>query len=114
MVSTVPLKTLHSLELLRGVAALAVLMLHSGQVTGHDLMVSGYLAVDVFFALSGFVIALSYSERLAAGLGFGKFVVARAIRFFPLYILGIALGGLATLVGVLVGQMRDVVPSDVF
>jgi peptidoglycan/LPS O-acetylase OafA/YrhL len=114
MASIVPSNKLYSLELLRGVAALAVLMLHSGQVTGHDLMISAYLAVDVFFALSGFVIALSYSERLTAGLGFRKFFTARLVRFFPLYMLGIALGALATLVGVFVGQMRDVVPGDVF
>ena len=48
MASIVPSNKLYSLELLRGVAALAVLMLHSGQVTGHDLMISAYLAVDVF------------------------------------------------------------------
>lgn len=58
-------------------------------------MISGYLVVNVFFALSGFVIALSYSDMLAAGPGFGKFVAAHAIRFFALYVLGIALDGLA-------------------
>jgi peptidoglycan/LPS O-acetylase OafA/YrhL len=107
------LDTFHSLDLLRGVAALAVLMLHSGQVISIDLMVSGYLAVDVFFVLSGFVIASSYSARLQAGWGLGRFFLARVVRFFPLHMLGIALGGLATLAGVFLGQMRDVDPGDV-
>jgi peptidoglycan/LPS O-acetylase OafA/YrhL len=54
---------------------------------------NAYLAVDLFFCLSGFVIASTYGARLRSGeLSAGRFLVSRAIRFYPLYILGLALG----------------------
>lgn len=54
---------------------------------------NAYLAVDLFFCLSGFVIARTYGERLRSGeLSPGWFLLNRAIRFYPLYILGLVLG----------------------
>ncbi len=52
----------------------------------------GYLAVDLFFVLSGFVIAANYTDRLANQLSVAKFFEVRLIRLFPLYVLGFALG----------------------
>lgn len=80
------------LDFLRGVAAFAVVVFH--QPAGSlKLFAHGYLAVDFFFLLSGFVIAASYEDRLANGsLGFGVFVRTRFIRLYPLVILGGILG----------------------
>ena len=53
----------------------------------------GALAVDFFFALSGFVIAYSYGARLADNaLSFGQFVKLRLIRLYPLLFFGTLLG----------------------
>jgi peptidoglycan/LPS O-acetylase OafA/YrhL len=49
---------------------------------------SGYLAVDLFFALSGFVLAHAYGPRLMAGMTALAFVRLRLIRILPLYLLG--------------------------
>lgn len=54
----------------------------------------GYLAVDLFFALSGFVLAHSYGAALERGLGFAAFMGKRAARLFPIYWIGTALGSL--------------------
>ncbi len=58
-----------------------------------------YLAVDVFFALSGVVIGNAYEKRLQSGLTAGKFLLMRLIRLYPLYIFGTA----CTLVSMLLG-----------
>lgn len=45
-----------------------------------------------FFLLSGFVIAHAYQQRLENGMSLQRFMVARAIRLYPLIILGALLG----------------------
>ena len=55
------------------------------------LMPSGYLAVDLFFLMSGFVIAHSYELRLPE-MGIKKFMLFRIIRLGPLFYLGGLLG----------------------
>ena len=76
---------------LRGVAAICVVLFHGDALVG-QVFPRGYLAVDLFFVLSGFVIAHAYEGRLRAGLGVGGFTLVRLIRFWPLYALGLALG----------------------
>lgn len=85
-------QTFHALHSLRGLAALAVLLFHADAVLGMQLAPSGYLAVDLFFILSGFVIAHAYDPRFEAGLGVKAFIIARAVRFWPLFALGTAIG----------------------
>lgn len=50
-----------------------------------DLCHKGYWAVDVFFVLSGFVIALNYSSKLVDGKTFKSFLVKRFARLFPVH-----------------------------
>ena len=85
-----------TLDALRGVAALIVVEYH---IWGYEVVSHGYLAVDFFFLLSGFVLALAYQERLDAGWSTWSFLKVRLIRLYPLYILGTLLG-LATLMAV--------------
>lgn len=93
------------LDGLRGLAAGAVLLYH---VTLHDggltLFASAPLAVDLFFCLSGFVIAHAYQARIAAGLSLVGFLRLRLIRLYPAYLVGFALGLLALLLKLAVGQ----------
>jgi len=88
------------LDGLRGVAALAVVIFHfmewiftdpSKNFIGH-----GFLAVDFFFCLSGFVIGYAYDDRIAK-MGIAKFFLSRMIRLQPLVIAGSVLGLLAFL-----------------
>jgi peptidoglycan/LPS O-acetylase OafA/YrhL len=75
-----------ALDAIRGVAALAVVCLHFsfGAWPQH-----GYLAVDVFFVLSGFVMAHAYEEQLRSGMNVGRFALVRAVRLYPLVLLGV-------------------------
>ncbi len=54
-------------------------------------MPSGSMAVDLFFVMSGFVIAHAYDKRIPT-LGVCGFIRLRAIRFYPLYLLGVGIG----------------------
>ena len=81
-----------ALDGLRGVAALGVLLYHLGGWTGRPwLMGHGYLAVDFFFCLSGFVLAHAYGARTLGWLGFMR---ARLIRVWPLIALSMIAGAL--------------------
>jgi peptidoglycan/LPS O-acetylase OafA/YrhL len=88
------------LDGLRGVAALAVVIFHfmewvytdpSKNFIGH-----GFLAVDFFFCLSGFVIGYAYDDRIAK-IGISEFFKSRIIRLHPLVVAGSVLGLLAFL-----------------
>ena len=61
-----------------------------------NFIAHGFLAVDFFFCLSGFVIAYAYDDRLAK-MGVLEFFKSRLIRLHPLIILGAVLGLLAFL-----------------
>jgi peptidoglycan/LPS O-acetylase OafA/YrhL len=79
------------LDGLRGIAAVAICYIHA--TLPLNLLPNGFLAVDFFFALSGFVVAYSYGARLADGaMSFGQFVKLRFIRLYPLLFFGTILG----------------------
>lgn len=92
------------LDGLRGVAALLVVAFHlletysGGPVT--QVINHGYLAVDFFFALSGFVIGYAYDERLASGkINVRQFLLRRVIRLHPMVIVGATLGLMLVFLG---------------
>jgi peptidoglycan/LPS O-acetylase OafA/YrhL len=80
------------LDGLRGVAAFGVLCIHVPDRTIAALLPSSYLAVDLFFGLSGFVLAHAYLARFGKDLRFKSFVLIRLIRLYPYYFLGTAIG----------------------
>lgn len=82
----------YSLDAMRGVAALAIVFFHIGMALQPPFFRLGYLAVDFFFVLSGFVLARSYEQRFAQGMSAPQFMWIRVVRFFPLFALGSALG----------------------
>jgi peptidoglycan/LPS O-acetylase OafA/YrhL len=81
------------LDLLRGVAAVAVALSHAEEFLG--VPANSPLCVDLFFVLSGFVLGHAYDHRLANGMSGAAFMRARLIRLYPLYLVGLALGVLA-------------------
>jgi peptidoglycan/LPS O-acetylase OafA/YrhL len=78
------------LDALRGVAALGVVGYHFGtRLDLPYLFPRGHLAVDFFFALSGFVIAKAYAQRLAEGtLPLTDFYLLRLVRLLPMIVIG--------------------------
>lgn len=82
-----------TLDGLRGLAAVLVMFYHAGPKAPLG-MPGGYLAVDLFFALSGFVIALAYEPRFRAGLSLKDFAVNRLVRIYPMLFVGAAVGAL--------------------
>lgn len=84
--------TFEMLDGIRGLAALLVAERHLAFYFYHKQLPGSYLAVDIFFVLSGFVLAHAYEPRFAAGLRWGKFLLMRLIRLYPLYLVGMVLG----------------------
>lgn len=72
----------HALDGLRGIAAIAVALFH------WLLSFAGFLAVDFFLVLSGFILAhrYLYSERQ---VGAGRFVLSRIARLYPMHLFGL-------------------------
>ncbi len=84
---------LHGLDATRGFAAMAVMLFHYLPRHGDARWLpNGYLAVDLFFCLSGLVLSLSYAQKIRGGLTFKPFLIERLIRLHPLYIAGLLLG----------------------
>lgn len=88
------------LDGLRGVAALMVLVYHvfEGFCTSplDQRCNHGYLAVQFFFILSGFVIGYAYDDRWTR-MGTVEFFKRRLIRLHPMVVVGILLGALSFL-----------------
>ncbi len=85
------------LDGLRGVAALLVVLFHIFELhsTSHldQIINHGYLAVDFFFLLSGFVIAYAYDDRWEK-MTVGQFFKRRLIRLQPMVIMGTIIGAI--------------------
>ncbi|HTD39726.1 MAG TPA: acyltransferase, partial [Mucilaginibacter sp.] len=85
------------LDGLRGVASILVVIFHVFETYSgdrfHQVINHGYLAVDFFFVLSGFVVAYAYDDR------WGKmtqwdFYKRRLIRLQPMVIIGTIIGAI--------------------
>ena len=84
------------LDALRGVAALGILLYHLRHLLAHSWLADRlYLFVDVFFLLSGFVMAHYAEPRLAQGWSVEGFMRARLRRLWPMMAMGIIGGALA-------------------
>ena len=84
----------HVLDGLRGVAALMVVIFHVFDACYNNVFPHGYLAVDFFFILSGFVIGYAYDDRWKEGLTVGQFFKRRLIRLHPMVMVGGLIGGI--------------------
>lgn len=79
-----------ALDGLRGVAILLVMLIHFGAQAGlpplfHRLAYMGWVGVDLFFVLSGFLISKILMESKNSPSYFKNFYMRRALRIFPLY-----------------------------
>lgn len=99
------------LDGLRGVAALLVVWYHvfegfafaegfNGAGDGVITVINhGYLAVDFFFLLSGFVMGYAYDDRWRKGFTVREFFRRRLIRLHPMVVFGAVFGALTFLLG---------------
>ena len=90
-----PKGEIRALTGLRGIAALYVVFFHAnGQYRMPDMIRPfirhGYMAVDLFFILSGFVMAMTYAGLFEKGFcfkTFKQFLLLRLARIYPLFAL---------------------------
>jgi peptidoglycan/LPS O-acetylase OafA/YrhL len=95
--------TLPALTSIRFLAALWVVLLHiaaNREAIGeqlfandrlHNLVMTGYCGVGLFFLLSGFILAYNYLDMDLGRESVAKFGVARFARIVPIYCVGLAL-----------------------
>jgi peptidoglycan/LPS O-acetylase OafA/YrhL len=86
---------IEALDGLRGLAVLAVMFYHFGHVTRVSssaidagyffICMAGWVGVDLFFVLSGFLITRILLENKGSATYFGTFYKRRILRIFPLY-----------------------------
>ncbi len=85
------------LDGLRGVAAITVVCFHIFEAfaTSHlDQRINhGYLAVDFFFILSGFVVGYAYDDRWSK-MSTKDFIRRRIIRLHPMVVMGAVIGAI--------------------
>jgi exopolysaccharide production protein ExoZ len=84
--------TLHNLQALRGLACLVVVLYHIAGYentfwtkwrTFHFVRWFGFAGVDVFFALSGFIIAWAHRDQLGQAKHLPRYLVRRFRRIYP-------------------------------
>lgn len=91
--ATPPRKVFYTIQILRGVAALIVVLFHltlGHQRRGQDLLIgglfqNGFAGVDLFFVISGFVIMHTSHWYFNTPAYFGTYLRKRLIRIYPIY-----------------------------
>src|SRR6516225_9374324 len=86
------------LDGLRGVAAVVVVIFHIFEAHSmgdaqHQIINHGYLAVDFFFLLSGYVIGYAYDDRWKK-MSIGNFFKRRLVRLQPMVVICSIIGAL--------------------
>lgn len=109
-------RRLPSLDGLRGIAAIAIMLFHfnifflpqARMSSVLPLVNRAYLAVDLFFLLSGFVMAHVYGAALSSSwqTNWRKFASARFARIYPLF-------ALTTLATVMIAALSDTQPRSI-
>ena len=86
--SGAPERHVRSLDGVRAIAIIGVLLTHAGA----PLFEAGWLGVDLFFALSGFLITTLLLEEHArvGAISYKDFLARRALRLMPAYLLYVA------------------------
>jgi peptidoglycan/LPS O-acetylase OafA/YrhL len=99
-------RVFHTLDALRGIAAIGVVVFHMARAFSPLATPGGYLAVDLFFMMSGVVLSHAYESRFRVGMSTFDFMRLRFIRLYPLYLLGLLFGIVVTLASFLGGNIQ--------
>ena len=87
---------LQSVQICRGLAALLVLVYHTSAIMGLQkygsqnifngyLSSLGFIGVDFFFVLSGFIIPFAHQKDVGRSDQFGRYAYRRVSRIYPIY-----------------------------
>lgn len=92
-------KRIESLQALRGLAAILVMMFHyrfylrsqveNGTTIWDALFGWGIIGVDIFFIISGFIMVYTTQNYTQSLFSTKRFLINRAIRIFPMYYVGL-------------------------
>lgn len=82
----------HVLDGMRGIAAIVVMLFHYSPFLTHAMLQNGYIAVDFFFVLSGFILSHSYENRIQNGMSSYEFISKRIARLYPMLLMGLVVG----------------------
>jgi peptidoglycan/LPS O-acetylase OafA/YrhL len=112
-------RRLASVQALRGVAVLLVVLFHASAAFGlpkyfavdplHGFTRFGYAGVDLFFVISGFIIAHVHTADVGHPRRFRVYVFKRIARIYPAYWMALSLVSIAALVA---DTWQKVVPSS--
>jgi peptidoglycan/LPS O-acetylase OafA/YrhL len=81
---------IHKLDGLRGLFALFVVLFHFNinnapvELVNNFFVRESYIFVDFFFILSGYVITLTYNEKISSGTSLIQFLKKRLLRLYPM------------------------------
>ena len=100
------------LDGLRGIAAIVVVIFHFTQNSRLDWLMGAWVAVDLFFILSGFVIAYSYGAKILDGMTFRQFLLIRLVRLGPLYFAGLWVGLTVAFFTMRAGDLGSISPMQ--
>jgi len=75
----------HVLDGMRGIAAICVMLYHYKLFGGSRIawLHNGFMSVDFFFVLSGFVVLHAYGKKLLTGMAATDYLARRVARLFP-------------------------------
>lgn len=93
---------LKNIDILRGIAAISVTYFHLSGSSGLSAQTAntgkwGYLGVEIFFVISGFILPYSMHKRKYQIESFFKFILKRIIRIDPAYFVTIIVSILLTI-----------------
>src|SRR5580700_3165978 len=80
---------IQELESIRGLAAMLVVFYHTPRwnpLCNIGIFNNGYIMVDLFFVLSGFVIYSAYAQKINSRPDLGRFQFLRFGRLYPVHI----------------------------
>jgi peptidoglycan/LPS O-acetylase OafA/YrhL len=110
-----PRRVYDTLDGLRAAGAQLVVVRHLGEYFGHFKVPESFLAVDLFYLVSGLVLANAYGQRLKGGkMSLWTFFLTRIVRLYPLYLLGLAIGLAAALLNMRHDPMSWWTPLKIF